>query len=271
VARNNHIGRSILRELKLVGPRVADTVRHPSQSWIIHHPVLAARHMLALLKATVEGTRDWPRLKREWHALSGLDEAIETAMVDLRPTYLEYVSTVSQWEWAISLEAAAALMACCRLLRPTAMLDTGSGYSSYVLRRYADEVPQAHVTSVDHDPMWLGKTREYLASHGLPGSDTLTWDEFHGLGPREFDLVLHDLGSEEDRVRTLDYVLGSVRPGGVVLLDDAQMTIYGPYARRRLAAKSFRCYSLRALTREHRYSRYTMLGWLAPLSIALTP
>jgi predicted O-methyltransferase YrrM len=182
-------------------------------------------------------------------------------MIDLKPTHDEYVSKVSSWEWAISLEAASVLMACCRLLNPRQMLDTGSGYSSYVLRRYVAEAPQeAQVTSVDDDPKWLDKTRAYLAQHDLPWDDVLLWNEFHALGPREFDLVLHDLGSEGDRVRTLNHVLGLVRSGGVVLLDDAQMETYGPYARRRLAAESFRFYSLRPFTREHGYSRYTMLG-----------
>lgn len=217
--------------------------------------------MLSLLEASVEGARDWPRLQREYPTLGGLEGAVNGARSELEATHQEYVTTVSSWEWTVSLETASVLMACCRLLRPSQMLDTGSGYSSYILRRYAAEAQQqARVTSVDLDPLWLDKTRSYLSIQGLPVNDTMDWSEFQAQGRCQYDLVLHDLGSEEDRIRTLDYVLGSVRAGGIVLLDDAHMTTYGPYARRRLTAGPFRSYSLRRLTRELRYSRYAMLG-----------
>jgi predicted O-methyltransferase YrrM len=193
-----------------------------------------------------------------------LDGSVGKAVSELEATYQEYVTMVSRWDWAISLELAAVLMAFCRLLRPTRILDTGSGYSSYVLRRYAaEELRPIHVTSVDNDPEWLDETRGYLMTHGLSSNNTLTWDEFKGQDCGEFDLVLHDLGHEDERLRTLSDVLALVRPGGAVLLDDVgnpHMERYGAYARRMLSARRFRAYSLRALTRERWYSRYAMLG-----------
>jgi len=55
----------------------------------------------------------------------------------------------------------------------------------------------------------------------LPDSNLVSWDELLTGRPGNFDLVLHDLGSMETRARTLERVLTLVRPGGVLVLDDA--------------------------------------------------
>ena len=262
--RGTETRRAVLRDLEHIGLRLREIFHHPFQAPAARHPVRSAHRLLGLLKASVEGARDTRRLKRDFPSLTDLDDSVVKAVGELEATYQEYVTMISRWDWAISLELAAVLMACCRLLLPTRILDTGSGYSSYVLRRYAAEALRPiHVTSVDDDPEWLEETRGYLMRQGLSANDTLTWDEFKGQDRGEFDLVLHDLGHENERLRTLSDVLTLVRPGGAVLLDDVgnpHMERYGPYARRMLSARRFRAYSLRALTRERGYSRYAMLG-----------
>jgi predicted O-methyltransferase YrrM len=169
---------------------------------------------------------------------------------------------VSTWNWAISLKTAGALLACCRLLEPKRVLDTGSGYTSFILRTYATQAPtQVEVVSVDDDLAWLERTKEFLAKHGVGTNGTLmSWNEAQAEGLHDFDLVLHDLGAEELRARTLHAVLGAVRGGGVALLDDMHFERYRRYARRVLRAAAFDSYSLRSVTREETYGRYAALA-----------
>jgi predicted O-methyltransferase YrrM len=201
-------------------------------------------------------------LKREFPALKHLEEFAQQAMIELEPSYREYVTEVSRWNYAISLEMAGVLMACCRLLQPKSVLDTGSGYSSFVLRMYAAQtsVPVS-VVSVDDNEAWLETTKAFLKRNDLPLTGAMTWSDAFAHRLSSFDLVLHDLGlAEEDRARTLGVALQAVRPGGIVLLDDMHMERYGPYARQVLRARRFAFYSLRSITREQTYARYAVLG-----------
>ena len=61
----------------------------------------------------------------------------------LGPSYIDYVFTVSGAEHAISLPLGAFVLTACETLGPTAAIDLGSGFSSYVLRRYADLTKRA--------------------------------------------------------------------------------------------------------------------------------
>jgi predicted O-methyltransferase YrrM len=147
---------------------------------------------------------------------------------------------------AISLELALFLWALLLDRRPERILDLGSGFSSLVFRRYARDVcPWATVCTVDHDPYWLTRTREFLHGHDLPLDDMSTWES---LGVGGFDLVLHDLGDMSVRAAVLDRVLSLVRPGGVLVLDDLQFPAYRAAVSRAVHHRSLRCWDLRAVT-----------------------
>jgi hypothetical protein len=121
---------------------------------------------------------------------------------------------------AISLELAATLLTLCRRLHPAAILDLGSGFSSYVFRYYARDVrPQPYVCSVDDNPKWLERTEGILTKQGLQMGTMVTWANFKP--ERQFDLILHDLGGTDVRKATIDRVCGLVSMAGTVLLDDA--------------------------------------------------
>jgi hypothetical protein len=47
------------------------------------------------------------------------------------------------------------------------VLALGSGFSSYVLRRYAAQDNRGVVTSVDDSAEWLSVTKNFLLDHGL--------------------------------------------------------------------------------------------------------
>lgn len=87
---------------------------------------------------------------------------------DLGAAYIDYVFTVSNAVHAISLPLAAFVGSMCDVGSPKAVIDLGSGFSSYVLRRYAAKQPaHVHVTTADDDPSWLEKTRAFLELAGL--------------------------------------------------------------------------------------------------------
>ena len=82
------------------------------------------------------------------------------AMERLLAPYLEYVTNVSSSGWAASLEVSALLYALADELQPAVMADYGSGFSSYVLRRWAADNPAVGsvVISLDASPEWLAVT-----------------------------------------------------------------------------------------------------------------
>jgi predicted O-methyltransferase YrrM len=142
----------------------------------------------------------------------------------IRQAYARYVTGVSHPVHAISLQLAFYLWELVEQRAPRRVADLGSGFSSYVLRLYAQSRdPQLEVWSVDDDPAWLERTRAFLDGDGLPTEGLALWDDF---AERDFDLVLHDLGDMETRRATLDAALGLVRPGGLAVLDDLHFSGY---------------------------------------------
>jgi len=158
------------------------------------------------------------------------------------------------------LELAVFLLVLCELLKPQRILDLGSGFSSVVFRRYMlDARPEPAVCTVDDSPDWLEKTRGFLASHSLPTSDLVTWDSFLQQGRGSFDLVLYDLfGPMQLRIAALPRALQLARAGRIIVLDDIDREIYGPYARRLVKQSRMPSYSLRLLTRDS-FGRYALL------------
>lgn len=192
-----------------------------------------------------------PRL-RDFTFGSGItDDEVERA-------YQKYVTNVSPAGMAISFQLTKLAWSVCRAVQPRRILDLGSGFSSYIFRRYASEaqcVPD--VWSVDDDPAWLEKTRTFLKCRGLSTKNLVTWDEFYNDNPGSYDLILHDLGSLEVRSQTFEHVVSACAPGGVVILDDIQYYHMFPFPRLDTMA-SFHYCSLRALTVD-RFGRYSAL------------
>lgn len=114
------------------------------------------------------------------------------------------------------------------------VLDVGSGYSTAVLR----SVSGVEVTTVDHDPEWLGKTRVFVEAMcpAIAGSDTttedaswMTWAHFveNELDdPTPFDLIVNDLGGMERRAASLPILWNLLRDDGLMLLDDMHKPEY---------------------------------------------
>lgn len=178
---------------------------------------------------------------------------------DIRTSYEQYVSRISTDDSAISLELAIFLIVLCNATKPQRILDLGSGFSSFVFRRYqlsAD--PKPEVWSVDDCPHWLNRTRSFLYEHNLNAHKLLSWDSFQSKTVNNYDLILHDLGTMDLRLETLEEVLGMVCPCGLVILDDFHKPKYKQRLDDMISQFKFEIYNLGAFTMD-KYGRYSAL------------
>ena len=159
----------------------------------------------------------------------------------------------------MSLELAAFLLELCRRTGARRVVDLGSGFSSYVLRLYADERPGTDVKSIDSSPDWLEQSRRFVSHHGLGVDDFVDWSD---VDPRReigtYDVVLHDLGDMTLRTAALPDVLALASPGAYVVLDDVHKRGYRALVRRVVSASSEWSIDVRAVTRDP-LGRYALL------------
>jgi SAM-dependent methyltransferase len=162
----------------------------------------------------------------------------------LDPLYETYVEEVSDRIWAASLEVSALVWHLCRVTQPAAVLELGSGFTSYVLRRYADEAESSvEVVSVDHDQRWLARTQAFVAASGVGDEGFAEFGDLAELG--QFGLVFNDLFGQL-RDRGTRSAIAHLRPNGLFLIDDANRAGH----RRALirAGHGFRFYDVRPWT-----------------------
>lgn len=223
---------------------------------------MSARHVNELAWNSVErlrGIRDHWRIAR---AYPDLERKIDLARADLKHAYDDYASTVSTPDWAISLELASVLRTLCEIARPRRVVDLGSGFSSYVLVQYAQAF-DASVVSVDTNPAWLSRTREFLERAGLPVGGLVEWKNFVAHENLTFDLVLDDLGSVDDRIDTVPAALSLVERGGVAIFDDRHRANLRSAVARECRSRGLEYLSLREVTRDQ-FGRYAGLVICAP-------
>ena len=179
---------------------------------------------------------------------------------ELRAVYVEYTKDVSYAGMPISFESACLLWSLCETMEPERILDMGSGFSSFVFRRYqvtANVKPE--ILSVDESAEWLDKTREFLRSHDLSDQELFTWDEFQKLDPPQFDLISHDLGFMSERPDILERLLTLRKNAGIIIVDDYQNPVYRAEVDRRLLRYDMVAgFNVRWLTLD-RFVRYSML------------
>jgi predicted O-methyltransferase YrrM len=199
--------------------------------------------------APLADAEDFARISTRFPALDAIAEAAVAGSRLLAEPHRKYVGAVSAPEWAVSLETAALLHGICTLLQPRAVLDLGSGFSSYALRCFArDAARPCTVHSVDEDAQWLERTRNFLALHGLPAEGTYTWQDFQVRITERYDLILHDMGRIQLRIEALPQALALAAADGLVVLDDMNSPEYARAARERCRAAGFDLCSVRPIT-----------------------
>ncbi|GIX03583.1 MAG: hypothetical protein KatS3mg113_0589 [Planctomycetaceae bacterium] len=218
-------------------------------SWLSRRLIDPVRNMWLVC----QGWRD----RRKLEYLGLLDESFHDsrhkAEQHLHAAYHEYVQKVSCADMAISWRIACWLFALVETTHPRKILDLGSGFSSFLLRYYASTAGHpCEVTSVDDDPHWLERTRNFLLMHGMSDTNLLVWDQFQQQLPEgEFDLVFHDLGNMTRRRQTLSLIWKCVSPSGILVLDDWHKHHYRKSAIKVLRQHKLPTYSARADTWDH--------------------
>jgi predicted O-methyltransferase YrrM len=201
------------------------------------------------------------RTRRDWSLpfLSDFDADTQDLCTELAPAHETYVTSVSSPEMAASLEVSVLLDYLCRVMNPEAILDLGSGFSSFVFRRHAQQTGNTTVVSVDDNASWLSKTKEYLAGHDLPTDRLVELSNFDFSDYQSaFDLVFHDLGSMEVRKETLPVVLETCCRNGLIVLDDIHKDHYLKHVHRTLDAAPYKFYHARDMT-EDEFGRFSAL------------
>jgi len=159
-------------------------------------------------------------------------EEFRNNMIQLREetqdSYQEYTNNISTSDMAASAEVCAFISALMHLFTPKSVLNLGSGFSSYIIRKTALTTKTPYVVCVDDDTEWLSKTRNFLHDKKLTDNNLLSWNEFvmsEHWG--QFDLVLHDIGNMDTRTAILPLLsqLISVKDG-IAIIDDVHKTKY---------------------------------------------
>ena len=211
---------------------------------------LASRAEQAILRR--QGSADLRQLRRDLPSFpSPLD--LGRAAADLSCAYETYVSDVSTPGMAASLETAALLLALCRKERVSSAMDLGSGFSSYVLRHWAAEA-DCLVSSVDDEPAWLARTRDFVVARGLSPGQLFLWPQ---LPNQRVDLVFQDFANGTRREATMPRALEAACR--FVVFDDAQHRGHRAAMAAACSAAGARLYSLRTVTLDSR-KRYAMLA-----------
>ncbi len=167
-------------------------------------------------------------------------EEIAEVRGEIAEWYDYYTTYVSAPAMAISLETASYVGLIARTARSA--VDFGSGFTSYVLRRYCPDV-----WSVDDDPEWLEKTREFL--HGRDFStDQLVLMEDYPAG--QHDLVVYDYAGGEIRDASYRFAFAQVAPGGTIVVDDMQWEQHAEHARAAAEANGMELFSCQTWTQD---------------------
>jgi predicted O-methyltransferase YrrM len=169
-----------------------------------------------------------------------------------------YVMQVSPLDHAAGLGVCAYLYRLCQSLQPKRILDLGSGVSSVIFRKWAATVTfDVEIVSVDTDPEWLEKTRTFIVDNEEldPTGLQLLDDGITG----EFDLVFHDIANGEIRNRLAGVACEHLRPGGVIVFDDAHHMVHQRAYQDHAKRHGISCYTLEKLTTDA-IGRWAILG-----------
>ena len=181
----------------------------------------------------------------------------------LQNYYDDYVANVSRSDMAISLETATFLNFVVSTRKPSSILDLGSGFSSFVFRKFSD--PQCEIYSIDDSQEWLDKSKDFLIRNNTRHNNMQTWDVFLNDFKRhnpdfKFDLVFHDLGGMKTRQRTLNDILSFSSESGVIIFDDIHKSDYYKAVYALSIENNFYFEPMKSLTLDS-YGRYVGIGY----------
>lgn len=158
--------------------------------------------------------------------------------LDIEERHAYYLNNISSGMMPISLKTAKYLYDLCRDRQPRYILDSGSGFSSYVFRLYKFNSPSKNirVITIDNSKVWLAKTRKFIRESGITPEDCYdinTFNEYSDLF--KFDIIFEDYNINY-RSQRFKYDLAAIKKSGIIIVDDAHLdkvsAIIGPQVRR---------------------------------------
>jgi predicted O-methyltransferase YrrM len=232
-----------MNPLQRLGPYIYSTLHSYNSIW----------ELMLTRSESQNAARDADRLRERHPFLANYPRMAETFRDDLLAHHRAYTSAISPDPIAVSLELAVFLAVVCEAARPRAILDLGSGFSSYVFRSYVKRVggnSSPVVYSIDQSRRWLDETHRFLDARELDGTNLLTWDEFLASDRPRFDLVLQDIADLGTRVGMINRVIDECEPGGMLVIDDMHVPGYRRAVLSELDRRGMSHFSLRAFTRK---------------------
>lgn len=176
-----------------------------------------------------------------------------------KETYQYYIDNISRADMAVSLELSSVIYDLCQNISPMKMLDMGSGFSSFILRCYAEKISGCKVWSIDDDAAWLNKTKQYLLASSLNTENLLTLEEFVTSSENEFDILLLDLNYVEVRKNYIKLVIERCKPGGIILFDDVHKREFMTEVLQQTKNLPIKLYDLLSITKDQ-FGRFALLG-----------
>jgi len=186
-----------------------------------------------------------PRLVAEATVKTIPVDGIAEVRAELLEPYLFYTTYVSMAQMAISLETASYIGFLARTAQSA--VDFGSGFTSYVLRRYCPDV-----WSVDDDPEWLERTQTFLHGRDLSTEQCVLMDDYPS---GQHDLVVYDYAGGDVRNASYGFAFSQVASGGTIILDDMQWDAHADHARSAAAEHGMELFSCKSWTLDE-FGRY---------------
>lgn len=139
----------------------------------------------------------------------------------LKYSHHDYISNFSVGTSAASLEVSAIIYSICEIIDCKNLVDFGSGYTSYVLRKYEkDQKKNLSIYSIDSSVTWLDTTKNFIKKQNCPEKKLITWSEFENNNSYDFDLAVIDIRPIQRRVQIIEKFLKINKKNTVLIIDD---------------------------------------------------
>jgi len=163
--------------------------------------------------------------------------SIETVLA-ARETALKWHDLIPNPKYPLFAETVERLFLDLNRYQPTKVLETGSGLTSALLRKFYHG---GEVHTVESDPYWLAKTFKICTRMAVACTNFFHWHPFKNDTEKygTYDYIIHDMGDMETRKKTLNEVLMFAAPTCVILLDNFGVSGYKAYANRIVRQQGF--------------------------------
>jgi len=112
--------------------------------------------------------------------------------------FKDYCKNISGF--AVSIQYSVCLLCLCERYNLKSVIDLGSGFTSYALRKYCKVYnKEIEVHTVDSDPKWLLTTYGYCRKKSLSDANFHLWDSFNDTKLIRADLVSIDIDTSAKR------------------------------------------------------------------------